>query len=117
MQDADLQTGIHLKNVHDSATSHLILTVLQFLNNMFREQRMGRDGLRVRPARSPDLNPLYSYLQGHRFSTVCATEVSDLQYCQQRIQNGFNMIRSTPEIFQAVMRSTLYFKVDTQYFP
>jgi hypothetical protein len=105
LQDANLQTGIHLKIVHYSAPPHLLLTFRQFLNRVYPEQRMGRDGQRELPARSPDLNPLYSYLRGHLHSTVCATEVSDVEYWQQRTQTGRNMILSTPEIFQPVMQS------------
>ena len=44
LQDANLQTGIHLKILHDSAPSHLLLTFRQFLNSLYPEQRMGRDG-------------------------------------------------------------------------
>jgi len=105
LQDANLQTEILLKIVHYCAPQHLLLTFRQFLNRVYPEQRMGRGGQRELPARPPDLNPLYSYLRGHLHSTVCATEVSDVEYWQQRTQTGRNTIRSTPEIFQPVMQS------------
>ena len=107
LQDANLQTGIHLKNVHDCAPPHLLLNLRQFLNSVYPEQRMRRDGQRAWPARSPDLNRLYSYLRGHLQCTFCATEVSEVQYWQQRTQTGCNMIRSTPRIFQPVTQSLL----------
>jgi hypothetical protein len=105
LQDANLQTGIQLKIVHDRATPHLLLTFRQFSNSFYPEKRMGREGQAAWPARSPDLNPLYSYLRGHLHSTVRTTEVSDVQYWQQQTQAGCNMIRSTPEIFQTVIQS------------
>jgi hypothetical protein len=104
-QDANLQTGIRLKSLHDNVPPHLLLTFRQFLNSLYPEQRIGRDGQTTWPTRSPDLNPLYSYLRGHLQPTVRATEVSDVQYWQQQTQTGCNMIRLTPEIFQPVIQS------------
>ena len=68
---------------------------------------MRRDGQTVWPARSPELHFLYSYLRGHLRCTFGVTEVSEVQYWQQRTQTGCNMIRLTPEIFQPVTQSLL----------
>jgi hypothetical protein len=38
-------------------------------------------------------------------STVYVTYVSDVQYLQRRIQNGFHMIHTTPGIFQRARQS------------
>ena len=60
-------------------------------------------------------NPYYFYLWGHLQSTVCATEVSDVQNFQQWTQNGFEMIRAKPGIFQRIRQSqrpALKLKVD-----
>ena len=51
----------------------------------------GRDGPTAWPVRYPDLNSSDFYLRGHTKATVYATEVSDVQDLQQRIQNGFEM--------------------------
>jgi hypothetical protein len=48
------------------------------------------------PAPSHDLNSLDFYFCGYLNSTVFATEVSDDQYLQHRIQNIFEMFRRTP---------------------
>jgi hypothetical protein len=42
---------------------------------------------------------------GQLKSTICATEISDVQGLQQRIESGFEMNRSTPGIFRRVRQS------------
>jgi hypothetical protein len=69
---------------------------------VFPEQWIGQGGPTAWTAPSPDLNPIDFYTWGHLQSTVCATEVSDIQDLQQQIQNGFEMIRMTPGTFQLV---------------
>jgi hypothetical protein len=71
---------------------------------VFPEQWLGRGGPAAWPVRCPDLNPLDFYLWEHLKPTVCTTEVSDVQDWQQRIQNGFEMVRTTPGIFQPVRK-------------
>ena len=46
---------------------------------MFPEQRIGRAGPAVWPARSPELNPLDFYTRKHVKSTVYAMEVGNLE--------------------------------------
>jgi hypothetical protein len=72
---------------------------------VFPEQWIGRSGPTAWPARSPDLNPLDFHLRRHTKSTAYAAEVSDVQGLQQRIQNGFEMIRTIPGIFRRVTKS------------
>ena len=43
-----------------------------------------------------------SFLWGELNATICATEISDFQSLQQRIESGFEMNRATPGIFQRV---------------
>ena len=65
-----------------------------------------RGGTTGWPLCSPDFSPLHFYLWRHLRSTVCATEVSEVQDSQQRIQNGFDMIRTTPgKFFRRVVQS------------
>jgi hypothetical protein len=63
------------------------LAVLEFLNNVFPEKRIGRGGATPWPV---------------RFSNHVVSDVQDLQI---RIQNGSEMIRTTPGIFQGVSQS------------
>jgi hypothetical protein len=82
---------------------------------------LGRGGTTAWPPHSPDFSPLHFYLWRHLKSTVRATEVSEVQELQQRIQNGFDMIRTTPGIFFGesnsqgtnVQRPALKLKFDT----
>ena len=69
--------------------------VREFLNSVFPALCVGRGGPTAWPARSSDLNPLDFYLWAHLKSTFWAAEVGDSQDWQQRIQNGFEMIRKT----------------------
>jgi hypothetical protein len=71
------------------------------LKKLYPEQWVGR-GV---PVRCPDLNPLDLYHWEHLKPTVYAKEVSDVQDWQQRIQNGFETVRTTPGIFQPVRKS------------
>ncbi|GFG31890.1 hypothetical protein Cfor_10242, partial [Coptotermes formosanus] len=86
----------------DDAPTHFVLAVGESLSNVFPEQCIGRDGPTAWPARSPDLNPLHFYHCGRLKHTDCASEVSDVQDLQQRIQNGSEMIGATVGIFQRV---------------
>lgn len=76
------------------APPHVLLSARVFLN-VFPEQRIGRGGQRVWPARLPVLNSLDFCVWGHMKSAVYVTEVNDFQGLQQRVQNGTEMIRMT----------------------
>jgi len=90
----------------DGAPPDFHLAVGEFLNDLLPEKWIGRSGLTAWPALSPDLNSLLFYPWGHLFY-VYVTEVSDVQNVQLRIQNGFEMTRMTPGIFQRVWHSLL----------
>jgi hypothetical protein len=74
--------------------------VREFLSSVFPALCVGRGGPTAWPARSSDLNPLDFYLWAHLKSTFWAAEVGDPQDWQQRIQNGFEMIRKTSGTLQ-----------------
>jgi hypothetical protein len=93
--------------MYDGTAPHFLLAVREFLNKVFPEQWIGRGGPTAWPAPSTDFIPLHFYLWAHLQSTVCATEVSDVPDLQQRVQNGFETIRTTPGIFQRVTQSLL----------
>jgi hypothetical protein len=83
LQIVDLQTRLYLSFMHDAAQHIFLLAVREFLNNVFPEQWIGRDGPTEGPVPSTDLCLLHLHLWGHLKSTVCATEVSDVQDFQQ----------------------------------
>jgi hypothetical protein len=115
LQDVDLQTGIHIWSMPDGIPPNFLLAVREFLNKVFPGQwgaglggwgwglgGGGGDGPTAWPACSPDLNSLHFYLWRHLKSTVSATKISDVQDLQRRTHNVFEVIRTTPGIFQRV---------------
>jgi hypothetical protein len=64
-----------------------ILAVREFLNSMFLEQWIGWGRPPIWSACSSDLSSLDFFLWGHLQSTVCATEITEFQDLQQRMQN------------------------------
>jgi hypothetical protein len=89
LQDVDLHTGIRLWFMHDGAPPHSLLAVREFLNNVLPEQWMGGGRPTAWHSSSSNVNPLHFY----------AAEVSDV-HDLQRVRNGFEMIRTTPGLFQ-----------------
>jgi hypothetical protein len=61
--------------------------------------------LRRRENTQKTIHHLTFYPWGYLKSTVYVTEFSDVQNVQILIQNGFEMIRMTPGIFQRVRQS------------
>lgn len=91
--------------VDDVALPHFILSVWEFSNNVFPEQRIRRCWPTVGPVPSVELNLLDFYHWGHLKSTVFNSEVGDVQELQQWIRNGFWLTVTTTGIFQRVRRS------------
>ena len=91
--------------MHDGAPPHFLIAVRQLLNSVFLEQSVGPGGPTAWPAPSSDFNTLDFYIWRCLISAVCPTAVSDAQYLQQPIQKEFEMIHSTPGIFQRVWQS------------
>jgi hypothetical protein len=89
--------------MQDAVPPHVLSAVREFLRNEFPGQWIGQGGPTFWSARFSDLNPLDFCLCRLLKSTVYATEASGIQgLLQQRIQNGFEMIRTTPGIFRPV---------------
>jgi hypothetical protein len=82
--------------MHDGAPPHFILAVWEFLNSLFPEQWIGSRRPTASPDRSPHLNSFNFYLRGRLMSAVCDKAVNDVQDLQQRIENGFEVIRTVP---------------------
>jgi hypothetical protein len=58
LQGADLQARIHLWFMQDGAPPQFLLSVWDFLNNVFPRQWVGGDGSTAWPAPWSDINPL-----------------------------------------------------------
>ena len=59
------------------------------------------------PARSPDRDPLYFFLWEHLKTLVYATPVVHVDVLLQRIVDGCNTIRTTPDLLERVRQSML----------
>jgi len=56
-----MQNRIHLWIMHDGAPPYFLVTLREFLNNLFPE-RIGHSGPTAWPDPTPDLSPIYFYL-------------------------------------------------------
>jgi len=102
LQDVVLQTRIHSWFMHDGVLPHFLLAVWEFLDNVFPEQWIGRGGLQ-----HDLILPLGSFpyitISGNIWSLIFMLQKAhDGQNWQQPKQNGFEMIRRLPGIFQRV---------------
>ena len=92
---------------HDGAPAHFSLAARQQLTTTFGDRWIGHHGPVPWPARSPDLNPLDFFLWGHLKTLVYATPVDHVDDLLERIVEGYNTIRTTPDILERVRQSIL----------
>ena len=85
--------------LHYGAPAHFSLVAREFLNATYEDRWFGRGGPHLRPARSPDLNPLDFFLWSHLKSLVYTTAVENVEDLRNRIMQGCDTIRNTPGIF------------------
>lgn len=78
---------------HDGCPAHWRLIVREYLNNVFPNSWIGRDGPISWPPRSPDLTPLDFYVWGRAKELVYATEVESQEDLRQRIEAAFVTIK------------------------
>lgn len=64
-----------------------------YLNQQFRNRWISHGGPIALPARSPDLNPIDSFVWGHLKSIVYATPVDNIKKLRERIKDGWQRIR------------------------
>jgi len=100
LKAVDLHTMSQLRFTHDGSPPSVLLAIPKFMN-VFLEQWIAQSKQNARPDRCADLNSLQFYLWGHPKSTVCATKVTNGQDLQHWIQNGVEMIRTTPGNFSS----------------
>ena len=82
------------------APPHWGLCVRDFLNEVFPNRWIGRDGPTPWPARSPDITPLDFFLWGYVKDNVYRTPICDLQTLKTRIKEAiasvtFEMLQNT----------------------
>lgn len=65
-----LELNYNVMFMHDGCPAHSTVPVTQYLNNVFRDNWIGRFGPQKWPARSPDLNPLDFFYWGFMKNTV-----------------------------------------------
>ena len=76
----------------DGAPPHWSLDVREYLDNVFPNRWIGRDGPISWPPRSPDVTPLDFFLWGYIKDIVFATKVADLAELKQRILAAFETV-------------------------
>lgn len=98
LEDVPLQTRRRMWFLHDGATPHYARVVTDFLNTMFPNRWIGRNGAVHWPARSPDLTPLDFYLWGHVKTLVYGrSKPNTRQELVERIQQAFDTVRGSME--------------------
>lgn len=105
LEDVPLNFRARIWFMHDGAPAHFSLIAREFLNEAYPGRWIGRAGPIAWPARSPDLNPLDFFVWGHLKSMVYSTPVQDIEDLRQRVENGCQIIRNTPGIFERVRQS------------
>ncbi|GBP58036.1 hypothetical protein EVAR_39752_1 [Eumeta japonica] len=78
---------------NDGCPAHWRLIVMEYLNNVFPNSWIGRDGPIPWPPRSPDLTPLDFYVWGRAKELVYATEVQNVEDLRERIEAAFQKIQ------------------------
>ncbi len=76
----------------DGASPHWLLTVRNYLDQIFPHRWIGRGGPTEWPPRSPDLTPLDFFFWGYLKSKVYETPVQNLQELQNRIVHYAQLI-------------------------
>lgn len=107
LEDVPLLTRQNLWFMHDGAPPHYSLAVREYLNNVYRNQWIGRGGPRPWPTRSPDLNPLDFYLWGHLKNLVYSTPVETREELLQRIMFHCEEIRNDHQKLWRVQQSSI----------
>ncbi|GBP45167.1 hypothetical protein EVAR_95819_1 [Eumeta japonica] len=78
---------------NDGCPAHWRLIVRKYLNNVFPNSWIGRDGPIPWPLRAPDLTPLDFYVWGQAKELVYATEVQNVEDLRERIEAAFQKIQ------------------------
>lgn len=105
LEDVDLNTLRNLWFLHDGCPAHYNRIVLEFLNNNYRDQWIGRGGPVAWPARSPDLNPCDFCIWGHLKSEVYSQPIETRNQLWNRIVNASNEFRQREGIFERIRQS------------
>ena len=80
------------------APAHFSRIAREFLNNIYTNRWMGREGPIACPPRSPDLNPLDFYLWGDLKTIGYDTPVATVEVLRNRIIPACEKIRNAPGI-------------------
>jgi hypothetical protein len=93
--------------MHDGAPAHFSRAVRDVLNNTCHGQWIGIEEHTAWPLRSPNLNPLDSYLWKHLKALMYATPVDNEEALHHRIVDACQIIRNYPGIFARMWRSMM----------
>ena len=107
MDEVTLAVRATLWSRHDRAPAHFSFVARQQLMPTFGDSWIGHLGPVPWSARSQDLNPLELFLWGHLKTLVYATPVDHVDDLLERIVEGCNAIRTTPDILERVRQLIL----------
>jgi hypothetical protein len=93
--------------MHYGGPTHFSRAVRDVLNNTYHDLQIGKGGPTAWPPRSPDLNPLDSYLWGHLKTLVYATPLDNKEALHHRTVDASQTICIYPGIFQLMRRSMM----------
>jgi hypothetical protein len=93
--------------MHDDVPAHFSRVVRNVLNNTSYDRWIGRGGPTVWPPRSPDLDPLDSYLRGYLKTLMYAAPVDIEEAFHRRILDACQTIRNYSGIFERMRRSVM----------
>lgn len=103
MEDVPLNVIRHMWFQHDGAPVHFTQPIVEFLNQQYPNQWIGRGGPILWPPRSPDKTKLDYFLWGFIKNVVYLTPATTREDMCQRIRNAFLMV--TPQMLANVSRN------------
>ncbi|XP_045448977.1 uncharacterized protein LOC123657478 [Melitaea cinxia] len=78
---------------NDGCPAHWRLTVREYLNEVFPNSWIGRDGPIPWPPRSPDLTPIDFYVWGRAKELVYTEEIQSRDHLRERIIDAFDLLK------------------------
>lgn len=107
LEEVPLQVRNSMWLLQDGAPPHFSVAVREYLNEIFPNRWIGREGFVPWPPRSPDLNPMDFFFWGYLKTLVYKDSVNNVEELRQRIINCCEIIRRKWGLFARVRRSFL----------
>lgn len=105
LDDVPLAVCCRMWYQHDGAPAHFHSNVRRYLDNVFPNKWIGRNGPVSWPARSPDMTPSDFFLWVHTKTLIYETPVETEMDLVARITVAAGQIAEDPQLFENVRRS------------